>query len=106
MTKFVPDWIKDQVLSDNKNFTTDSQLFNEDFMSLMRSMFKVIGGDIVMTSHRYDYAYQKHFDLLKQEALQLSSTVMFDMLSYYDKNSVLSNIASDSASILTFCDSE
>lgn len=102
---FVPDQIKDQVLSDNKNFTTDSQLFNEDFMSFMRSILKVIGGEIVMTAHRYDYAYQKNFDLLKEEALQLSNTIMFDMLSYYDKNTVLSSIASDTASIITFCDS-
>ena len=42
-----------------------------------------------MTSHRYNHEYQKNFDNLKKESLQLSSTIMFDMLAYYDKNNAL-----------------
>ena len=58
-------------------------------MGLMRSIFKAIGGDLCMTAHRYNHEYQKNFEMLKKESLQLSSTIMFDMLAYFDKNNAL-----------------
>lgn len=76
-------------MQDNKNFITDSQLFNEDFMGLMRSIFKAVGGDLCMTTHRYKHEYMRHFEMLKRESLDLSKTIIFDMLAYYDKNNAL-----------------
>ena len=51
--KFVPEHISEEVKKDNKRFQVDSCLFNEHFFNLMKHIFKIIGGDMVMTSHRY-----------------------------------------------------
>ena len=51
--KLVPEHISEEVKKDNKRFQVDSCLFNEHFFNLMKHIFKIIGGDMVMTSHRY-----------------------------------------------------
>ena len=59
--KYIPDWINELVTADNKNFLVDSQLFNDHFFDMMKVVYKIIGQEMVLTSHRYDYHYQPNF---------------------------------------------
>ena len=86
VAKFVPDWISDQVNLDNKNFLVDSQLFNEHFFDLIKEAMRIIGSDHVLSSHKYDHKYMENFTNLKQISLDIGGKVIYDMLSYYDKN--------------------
>jgi hypothetical protein len=62
----VPEWLRKCVDEDNAEFLVDSQLFNSDFFDVHKSLLKHIGGDLVLTSHLYDYHYQCHFINLKR----------------------------------------
>lgn len=73
-------------MSDNKNFLVDVQLYNSHFFDLIRDIFKLIGSDMCMTSHKYDYKYIQNFVNLKSVSLDIAGKVCMDMLSYYDEN--------------------
>lgn len=78
---------------DNKNFLVDSQVFDEQFFDFLKDIFKSIGGDMVMTSHTYDWDYNiANFPPLKTVSLDLIGKTVFDMLCYYDKNMALNQI--------------
>lgn len=104
--KYVPEDISDLVKKDNKRFQVDSCLFNEHFFNLMRHVFKLIGGDMVMTSHRYPHEYQPNFVNLKKNSLDIGGKVLFDLLAYYDLNVQISDTVNHLGGILTFADSQ
>jgi hypothetical protein len=58
-----------------------------------------------MTSHQYDYHYQKEFFRLKKTSLDIGGKVVMDMLAYYDENTQISSLVNHLGSILTFSDS-
>jgi hypothetical protein len=102
----VPAWISDVVSADNRSFLVDSQLFDDQFFELLRAVFKVIGSELMLTSHTYEYSYQvQHFPRLKETSLQLAAKVVFDMLCYYDRNTQLGAVVDHVGSIITFSDS-
>ena len=63
--KYVPDWIRELAYADNKSFLVDSQLYNGNFFDMVKQVYKVIGQEMVISSHRYDYQYQANFRRLK-----------------------------------------
>ena len=38
--RYVPEWIKKEVLEDNKNFLIDAQMFHDDFFDHIKALFK------------------------------------------------------------------
>lgn len=64
--KAIPQWITDLVKKDNKSFLVDSQVFDELFFDFLKELFRTIGSDLVMTSHTYDWTYNRtYFPVLK-----------------------------------------
>ena len=63
--KYVPDWIRELTSADNRTFLVDGQLYNGLFFDMMKHVYKVIGQEMVISSHRYDYHYQANFRRLK-----------------------------------------
>lgn len=53
----MPAWISDIVSADNKCFLADSQLFNEQSFDFLKEIFKVIGSDMVLSAHTFEYSY-------------------------------------------------
>ena len=60
---------------------------------------------MVLSSHRYDYYYQKHFTEIKRQCLNICHKSVMDMLAYYDMNTQLTDITNHMTSVLTFSDS-
>lgn len=56
--KSIPSWISELTGVDNKSFMVDAQLFNEDFFEFMKRIFKQVGNELLLTSHRYDWDYR------------------------------------------------
>lgn len=106
--KFVPDWISEEVKKDNKSFLVDSQVFDEQFFDFLKEVFRVMGSDLVLTSHQYMYDYNlQNFPVMKRLAYELLEKVVFDMLAYYDHNlSAITAIVNSASSIITFTDSK
>lgn len=73
---------------------------------MIKDALHIVGGDHVMSSHRYGHKYMPHFTRLKTLSLEIGGKVCYDMLAYYDKNAQLSGIASSLVSIMTFTDSK
>ena len=71
----------------------------------MKHIFKIIGGDMVMTSQRYGHDYQPNFVNLKKGCLDIGGKLLFDLLAYYDLNVQLSDTVNNLSGILTFADS-
>lgn len=96
------------VKNDNKSFLVDSQVFDDQFFDFLREIFKVIGSDLVLTSHMFEYDYnQKNFPPLKTVSLKLINKIVMDMLAYYDRNTAaIVSIVNSASSIMTFSDSK
>lgn len=40
VTSFVPDWIKGQVLEDNRTFMLDKHVFQDNFFAVLKAAFR------------------------------------------------------------------
>mgnify|MGYP004204205873 CR=1 FL=1 len=86
MPRYVPEWIKKEVLEDNKNFLIDAQMFHDDFFDHIKALFKQISNELVTGAHKHPYEYYKYFTQMKSAALRVGGKVLLDMQCYYDHN--------------------
>jgi hypothetical protein len=92
------------VAEDNKHFHIDAQMFHDEFFGHVNAFFKWISSELVMST-KHPYEYYKYISQMKGVALQVGGKVLFDMQCYYDRNTQISDFASNFETLLLFCDS-
>jgi len=106
VTKETPQWLTEKVTNDNIGFVIDRQIFHDQFFKLISLVLKHITQDLMKSSGNYDHAYSReHFWTLKLLSTQISQKVMFDFLTHFGPNEMITPVKDSMNDLINYADS-